>query len=122
MANKKFLNELPEDLKDLMISIEKEQELLNEPKNSFIDWTYKLNDPIPYFCKEYSYEITGYRPISDKEGLDFKHEWFSEARELKRSTGKYCAYPQGTKAYADFWKEQYRRCKYGYKTYKTIHG
>ena len=118
MANKKFLNELPEDLKDLMISIEKEQELLNEPENSFTDWTYKLNDPIPYFCKEYSYEITGYRPISDKEGLDFKHEWFSEARELKRSTGKYCAYPQGTKAYADFWKEQYRRCKYGY----TVNG
>lgn len=76
-------------------------------------WDVKLNDKIDYFDSDLSYELTGYRPLTKTKGLDFKPEWFTEAREVKLQTGKYCSYPQGTKAYMDFWKKEYDRCNNG---------
>ena len=36
-----------------------------------LHWDYGPNDPIEYFDLEKSYYITKYRPINDKDGLDF---------------------------------------------------
>ena len=73
---------------------------------------------ITYFDKTLSYEITGYRPINKTEGLDFDPSWFTKARENKTKTGKYTEHHFGTKAYREFWHEEYRRCREGY----TVNG
>jgi len=57
--------------------------------------------------------LTGYRPITETEGLDFNPDWFTEARDTFEKTKKYCSYLQGSKAYRDFWNEEYRRCREG---------
>lgn len=77
------------------------------------EWDFKRDDEIKYFDVNYSYELTGYKPINKTKGLDFNPEWFTEARERKRNTGHYCSYPKNTKAYGDFWDEEYRRCRDG---------
>ena len=74
---------------------------------------HKEGDKIDVFDPTLSYEITGYRPIDETHGLDFNPEWFTETREVYRKTGKYCPYLKDSKRYNEFWKEQYRRCKYG---------
>ena len=76
-------------------------------------WDYKIDDEFEYFDATKSYELTGYRPINRTEGLDFDPNWFTETREVFLKTGHYCAYPRNTKAYNDFWDEQYRRCQDG---------
>ena len=83
-----------------------------------IQWDVKIGDPIEYFDANLSYEITGYRPITETKGLDFDPDWFTETRETYRRTGHYCDFRFGTKPYNDFWKEQYRRCREGY----TVNG
>ena len=77
------------------------------------EWDIKIGDPIEYFDKRLSYEITGYRPITETEGLDFDPEWFLEARNTKIKTGHYTSYYFGSKAYRDFWNEEYKRCREG---------
>ena len=76
-------------------------------------WDVILEDEIHYFDPELSYEITGYRPIDETHGLDFNPDWFTETREVYKRTGQYCPYLRDSKRYNEFWKEQYRRCKYG---------
>ncbi len=78
-----------------------------------VKWDYPLGEPIPFFDSNLSYEISGYVPISDVSGLDFNPAWFTEARDTFVRTGKYCEYRFGTKAFRDFWTEQYKRCKNG---------
>jgi len=41
--------------------------------------------------------LTGYRPITETEGLDFDPEWFNEVGRTKDETGLHCPYVQGTK-------------------------
>jgi len=65
-----------------------------------------------------SYELTGYKPINKYQGLDFNPNWFTQARDNKRSTGHYCSYHFGSKSYREFWNEEYRRCRDGY----TVNG
>lgn len=81
-------------------------------------WDVPLGQEIEYFDKNLSYELTGYKPIDKTHGLDFDPTWFTEARDTFRRTGKYCSFLVGSKAYRDFWIEQYKRCKYG----MTSHG
>ncbi len=89
------------------------------PKSSaFFQWDFPLEADITYFDANLSYELSGYRPINATEGLDFKPEWFTEARDEFLKTGHYTSYLPGSKGYRDFWHEQYRRCKQGY----TSHG
>jgi len=52
--------------------------------------------PITYFDPTLSYELTGYRPITDKEGLDFDPKAFTEAAESFRKNGRYTMYMPGT--------------------------
>lgn len=77
-------------------------------------WDVRKEDPIEVFDPELSYEITGYRPLTETKGLDFNPDWFTEAREEYKRTGKYTQHLKGSKRYNEFWKEQYLRCKYGY--------
>lgn len=78
------------------------------------NWDVKTTDPIDYFDSGLSYELTGYRPINEEQGLDFDVSGFIETRQIKVDTGVYTSYRPGTKMYNDFWKEQYRRCREGY--------
>lgn len=101
------------DLKEIRQEIQKLKEESREGR-----WDIPISDPIEYFDRNLSYELTGYRPIDGKHGLDFNPKWFQEARFTYERTGHYTQYQFGTKAYADFWNEEYRRCRDGY----TVNG
>lgn len=92
-----------------------QEQVSSEPSSM---WDVKIGDKIEYFDANLSYEVTGYKPITATQGLDFNPEWFTEARETFRRTGHYCSYRLGSKPYNDFWQEQYRRCREGY----TVNG
>ena len=80
----------------------------------FTDWDVKIDDEIEYFDPELSYELTGYRPITETKGLDFDPDWFREPAITKEATGKYTTYEVGGPYYANYWVEQNRRCIEGY--------
>ena len=113
--------EIPEEIKSIIEEVQEKQnelqqqleELPKEPIHKEGEWDIKIGDPIPYFDKRFSYELTGYRPITETEGLDFDPSWFTEARETFLKTERYCSYYPGSKMYRDFWNEEYRRCKNG---------
>lgn len=91
---------------------------VKEEKSITSDWDIPLGATITFFDRNLSYELTGYKPINGTKGLDFKVSWFTEARETYKQTGHYCSYNSKTKAYKEFWKEEYRRCREGY----TVNG
>lgn len=97
------IQEREEEIKE----IEKQIEEIKTPKK---DWDYSIDDEIEFFDPECSYELTGYKPITKTKGLDFNPDWFTETREVFLRTGHYCSYPRKTKAYSEFWNEQYKRC------------
>ena len=66
-----------------------------------------------YFDASLSYEASGYRPITETQGLDFDPSWFTEIRDTKVRTKKYCSYQKGSKPYNDFWTEEFKRCNFG---------
>lgn len=113
--------ELPEEIQSLVDEVQEKQkqlqtEELHEQRLSQSrpgEWDVKIGDPIRYFDKRLSYELTGYRPITETQGLDFNPDWFLEARNNKLQTGHYTSYYFGSKAYRDFWNEEYRRCRDG---------
>ena len=78
------------------------------------EWDVPLNEEILYFDPELSYELTGYRPINETQGLDFDPTPFTEAGRLFIERGHYTEYPRNSKPYRDFWNEQYKRCVDGY--------
>ena len=75
------------------------------------EWDVTINDDIPFFDSNLSYELTGYKPIDDKHGLDFDPAWYTEAKDTFMRTGHYCTYRFGTKPYNDFWTQEYIRCR-----------
>lgn len=81
-------------------------------------WDFPLTADVTFFDASLSYELSGYRPITKTQGLDFKPEWFTEARDIYLKTGHYTSFRKGTKGFRDYWHEQYRRCKQGY----TVNG
>ena len=102
--------ELQEDLKE---AHEEVQKIIDEQRANKDYWDVKKDEPIEYFDPTLSYEITGYRPINEKDGLDFDPSWFTETRDTFIKTGRYCTYLPKSKRFNEFWKEQYKRCKYG---------
>ena len=84
-------------------------------KTSNIKWDVPIEEKITYFDPTLSYEITKYRPIDEERGLDFDPSWFTEARDYKLETGKYCDSPKNSRLYRQYWDEQYRRCNEGYE-------
>ena len=118
---------LPEEIQSIVDEVQEKQQQLQEeiyePQQPEIthkegEWDVKIGDTIEYFDKRLSYEITGYRPITETQGLDFNPEWFLEACNTKLETGHYTSYYFGSKAYRDFWNEEYKRCREGY----TVNG
>lgn len=118
---------LPEEVQEIVNEVQAKaeeqptQEIVQEAVTETVsdsEWDVKIGDEIEYFDANLSYEITGYKPITATKGLDFNPDWFTEARETFRRTGHYCSYRFGSKAYNDFWAEQYRRCREGY----TVNG
>lgn len=100
-----------------LIEQKKQQKQLKKQETTPKDlneWDVKLTDEITYFDPTLSYELTGYRPISETEGLDFDPTPFQETGRIYEQTGKYTTYVPGYKLYKDFWDEQVRRCKEGY--------
>ena len=91
---------------------EQEQELVHKHRDG--EWDVPLDEPIEYFDPELSYELTGYRPITLTDGLDFDPAPFSQIAEQFENTKKYTEFPRGCKPYKDFWDEQKRRCVEGY--------
>lgn len=108
---------LPKEIQNLIDETQQKQVIAEETISEQIvepsDWDVPLGQEIKYFDKDLSYELTGYRPINETQGLDFDPSWFTETRDTFNRTGKYCSYLQGSKAARDFWIEQYKRCKYG---------
>lgn len=98
------------------------QELIDQKRlersNDKSYWDVSINQEITCFDPTLSYELTGYRPIDETHSLDFNPEWFTEVREVFKKTGRYCSYLPRSKRWDAFWKDQYRRCKYG----MTSHG
>lgn len=78
----------------------------------------QLRELIPYFDGSLSYELTGYRPLTKTQGLDFDPKWFTEAALAKEETGSYTKFPHGSKSHREWWKEEILRCRNGY----TVNG
>lgn len=118
--------DLPKELKQIVEEV-KEKQLQEDIEAAHIEvqkiidaqrankdyWDVKKDEPIEYFDPLLSYELTGYRPINEKDGLDFNPSWFTETRDNYMRTGQYCPYLPRSKRYNEFWKEEYKRCKYG---------
>jgi len=77
------------------------------------DWDVKIGEPIEYFDPELSYELTGYRPITKTEGLDFDPKLFTVAADTYRKLGKYTTLVPGTFAHRAHWQREWDRCKNG---------
>ena len=110
---KSIIDEVQEKQQELQQQVKEEINKVPEPEHKEGIWDVKIDDPIPYFDKRLSYEITGYRPITENEGLDFRPEWFTEARDTYLKTGHYTTYYFGSKLYNDFWEKEYKKCKNG---------
>lgn len=121
-------NKLPEELQKLVDDTKIKQEaaiglssaidenevgIPNEVIQDTSVWDVPLGQEIKFFDPTLSYEITGYKPITETEGLDFNPDWFTEARDTFKRTGHYCSFRFRSKPYNDFWNEQYRRCRDG---------
>lgn len=102
--------EIKEDAQEAIELVEQTRATRKQDNNY---WDVKIGDNIDYFDPTLSYELTGYRPIDENNGLDFRPEWFTETRDNYKKTGHYCPYLQGSKRYNEFWKEQYERCRTG---------
>lgn len=116
---------LPEEIETLVTEVKNKQNItqieepiIQESKQESSEWDVPIGQEIEYFDSNLSYELTGYKPINETKGLDFDPSWFTEARDTFNRTGHYTEFRNGSKAFADFWKEQYKRCKYG----MTSHG
>ena len=117
----KFSETWEEDLKQQLFETEGEQTVTVEPeKSKFVhhkrpdeEWDVPLSESIEYFDPDLSYELTGYRPITMDQGLDFDPDLFRERVITFEKTGSYTEYPPGCKPYADFWDEEYKRCQEG---------
>lgn len=115
---------LPEEIQTIVDQVQElqkedfKQMVKSIKSDSKVHWDIAKDEEIEYFDKTKSYEITGYRPITKTQGLDFKPEWFTKARDTYLRTGHYSQFPRNTKAYGEFWDEEYRRCRDGF----TVNG
>ena len=121
-----FTDRYEEELRKQLFEIERLQEESETEESEYYEkaktthvkrdglWDVLVDEEINYFDPDLSYELTGYRPITMDEGLDFDPDAFTEVGRLYDQTGSYTEYPKGSKLYADFWREQLKRCVEGY--------
>ena len=79
------------------------------------EWDVRIGDKIEYFDPTLSYEITGYRPITKDEGLDFNPKLFTVAADNYRKNGKYTSLIPGTFKHKQYWDIEWDRCVNGLK-------
>ena len=84
-----------------------------EIKSSEDEWDVKIGDPIEYFDPTLSYELTGYRPITKDQGLDFDPKLFTVAARTYKQYGKYTQLVPGTFSHRQHWQEEFNRCRDG---------
>jgi hypothetical protein len=72
-----------------------------------------IDEEIKYFDPELSYELTGYRPITMEQGLDFDPTPFREMAITYQNTGKYTEFPNGSVPNRKFWNREMDRLKNG---------
>lgn len=120
MNNVQFPEEIAKIVDEVMQKDNQEEEaIIEEIKEEHKgDWDIPKDQEVQFFDTDLSYELTGYIPINDTSGLDFDPDWFTEARDTFLRTGHYTQYHKGTKAFKDFWHQEYVRCKHG----MTSHG
>lgn len=116
--------ELPQEIEQIVKEVkqkeeQQEKEMVEEVKAEVKrahngGWDFTISETPDYFDADYSYELTGYKPIDDKRGLDFDPSWFTQARDTFLRTGHYTEYQRKAGiAYDDFWRQEYARCKDG---------
>ena len=111
--------QLPEEIQNLVSQVEQKKRKetttprsIEKEEQNFI-WDITIDQPIDFFDKDLSYELTGYKPINGTQGLDFDPNWFIRDRQTFVRTGHYCEFKYGTKPFADFWDTQFDRCRNG---------
>lgn len=87
------------------------EEIVHDPNKK---WDVTLKDPIEYFDPTLSYELTGYRPITKTEGLDFNPKDFTQAADSYRANKRYTMYAPGTFRNKQFWEREWNRCVNGF--------
>lgn len=117
---------LPEEIQNLVKEVQSQvEEQISTSETAKVpssnvssEWNVPKSQYIKFFDKRLSYELTGYKPITEDKGLDFNPDWFTVTRDTYLRTGKYTEFRMHSKPYNDFWQEEYRRCREGY----TVNG
>lgn len=78
------------------------------------EWDVPITETIEYFDPELSYELTGYRPITMEQGLDFDPTPFREVASIFDNNGKYTNFPNGSVPNKKFWDREMDRIVNGY--------
>ena len=69
-----IINDTVKKEKEKDAKIDKELEEIKkgiEERSGIIKWDFSINDEVPFFDADLSYELSGYRPINETRGLDF---------------------------------------------------
>lgn len=96
---------------DAPIVTQSKEEVPVKPEK--VHWDMPITADITFFDASLSYELSGYRPITKDQGLDFRPEWFTEARDTFLRTGHYTSFLPNSKGYREFWHREYKRCRQG---------
>ena len=115
MKNVQYPEEIQKIVDEVMLKdIHDEDAIVEQVKSEHKgQWDIPIDQEVVFFDTDLSYELTGYIPINKTSGLDFDPDWFTEARDSFLRTGHYTQFHKGTKAFQDFWLEEYKRCKHG---------
>ena len=111
MARKK---KLPDEIQEIIDNVQNKEieedaqearelvQQIREERDSNKDyWDVPKDQKIEVFDPTLSYELTGYRPITMDQGLDFNPDDFREMAIIYNNTGRYTEYPKGRKLYND---------------------
>ena len=85
--NKK--HRIKEKPKEEIVEEIKVPEVILHNTSSETGWDIPKNQKVTFFDPELSYEITGYRPITETKGLDFDPKLFTVAADTYRQNGRY---------------------------------
>lgn len=97
------------------------QEAVNEQWRKNIKWDVTHEEALQRveegtFCFDphLSYETTGYRPLTETQGLDFDPKPFKKVGVTRETEGQYSTHYPKSRPYMAFWKEQYDLCEDGF--------
>lgn len=83
---------------------------VHDPKKK---WDVLKDEEIEYFDPTLSYELTGYRPITETEGLDFNPKEFTKAADYYRLHKTYTHFIPGTFKHKQHWTDEFNKCLNG---------